>query len=359
MKAENDELQNLTHTNNVVEAAETDDEAEEVENMVRVITHKDDKPKQTKYGAISVCVSIGIVIIVTLLIYMSKSATSKSHASSEIGSNEVDWILPNVTVVILTDTDTSITGELLVSNAHYEFKSISNKTAEYIEFIKIDINDQTVNSHIGFRINHLNHSKLVFELYDYDSVNNLTSVMVFELTRVQLKLDVHHTKLLDSFMQDVLGEHFIELSIKLGSLNYTGSKNHAIQDLHGFAIWIWKYESTDKWVDFRKEFEKVNELLSNSSYEQSHALGSNNDNDGQRKLLGNCGSPFVYCNNDCFGMCGIKCFCVRQRCGDCECWLGCQRHDYECCINGYSSYCCINMFWFECDGSGSCEGSAI
>ena len=94
---------------------------------------------------------------------------------------------------------------------------------------------------------------------------------------------------------------------------------------------------------------------------QLRSEGVENGNGGERSLLvyGECGDPFSYCDNDCFGMCGLKCWCLDFVCdhlgGDeCGCWNGCYKHDMICCHDGYTSYCCVNFFWITCDGSGSC-----
>ena len=112
-----------------------------------------------------------------------------------------------------------------------------------------------------------------------------------------------------------------------------------------------KYQVEVK-VNLTAEFKKVNELVLGSSLNDNSVTPNNG---GMRSLLGNCGSPYDRCDNDCFGMCGNACeMCWRIVCGDCDCWLGCEKHDEYCSCEGLWHPCCVDIFWVRCDGSESC-----
>jgi hypothetical protein len=264
---------------------------------------------------------------------------------------------------VTTNTDTTIRGEFVVADeqtVRYEFVSISNSSTEYIEFQTTSV---LFAEWRGFKIYHLHEDDITMELVHVEDAPH-----TIRIGRAR-NMSAAETATLESFLGTLLCEHFVELSIKLGAMGYTGELNQAVQDIHRFALWIWIVAAADgnidisQWVDLDEEFEKVNTVNAASkkagtriqNMEQLMVHSSDMQSwDTGKKLLGNCGSPYSYCNNPCFGMCGKGCSCWSSVCGDCECWWGCLDHDLVCCTEGYFSYCCLNVFWVSCDGSGSC-----
>eukprot|EP00486_Rosalina_sp_Unknown_P003255 CAMPEP_0201569964 /NCGR_PEP_ID=MMETSP0190_2-20130828/11964_1 /ASSEMBLY_ACC=CAM_ASM_000263 /TAXON_ID=37353 /ORGANISM="Rosalina sp." /LENGTH=338 /DNA_ID=CAMNT_0047992951 /DNA_START=30 /DNA_END=1047 /DNA_ORIENTATION=+ len=281
MATEINEMENLTLTKDVGECQDSDDEAIEI----RVIT-KDTKPKWIPY--ILICV---MCMVVTAIIIAVATTINETRENSP---DDIDYVLPNATVAIILNTDTFIAGDFVVDGMHYEFKSISNQTAQFIEFSRT--NQDAVTGFIAFKLNHLHDSQLLFELYHVE--NNEIQISFIKFSK-GVQISSENKTELDTFMQDIICEHFVELSVKLGSLNHTGPESPAIGDLHGFAQWIWQYESdmtTFKrdWVDLEYEFEKVNELILYSSGDKSVKL-----NGGHRSLLAGCTiQNSVVCDND-------------------------------------------------------------
>jgi len=93
---------------------------------------------------------------------------------------------------------------------------------------------------------------------------------------------------------------------------------------------------------YRTDIAQVNDIVSGTQMESN-----------SRSLLGNC-EITDKCGNSCFGMCGPGCTCWSWVCGDCSCWLGCYEHDTYCSCDCMLSFCCLDIFWVKCDGSGSC-----
>ena len=67
--------------------------------------------------------------------------------------------------------------------------------------------------------------------------------------------------------------------------------------------------------------------------------------------------PFPYQGNNCFGLCGIRCWCWSSVCDDCCVHQFCLTHD-ECCLrNGYSNWRCWSVVWDWISRSIMCEQS--
>eukprot|EP01084_Bolivina_argentea_P164080 285312_1 len=293
---------------------------------------------------------IALTVIVIILIAAIICGIYIHNITTPTNEQVTDYVLPNTTLTIISNHDTMITGQFIIDNEiKYNFVSISNNSIKYIEFQQISQLSITNQQWNGFKIYHVDNKQLTIELI---SSNNKPYTIIMDHSKNNISSN--EVQLLESFLSNILCQHFVELSVKLGSIGYFGQTNHAIEDIHRFAQWIWSVTLDNKnidnsqWVDLREEFEKVNRMAINSldnTYETS------------RKLLqdGNCGDPYMHCNNSCHGRCGKGCSCWKWVCGTCDCWTGCKNHDEMCCINGYWSYCCLNIFWVTCDGSMSCE----
>merc|ERR1719228_1621287 len=108
------------------------------------------------------------------------------------------------------------------------------------------------------------------------------------------------------------------------------------------------------------EFEKVNAIVS-ASEEAGYWVETMDDllthtsdeqSANRRRLWsswnwdlspGSCGNPYVHCENNCYGRCGPGCECWKWFCGDCNCWKGCESHDYYCSCHGMWHPCCFNV----------------
>ena len=55
--------------------------------------------------------------------------------------------------------------------------------------------------------------------------------------------------------------------------------------------------------------------------------------------------PFRRNNNNCFGMCGRRCFCWRFICGNCCVHQFCLTHDQCCADRGFFSWACLSVVW--------------
>ena len=234
-----DETQNLTNLNTDGKQEESDYDDEEDDNIVRVITPNGSKQKWIKSGLIAMCILITVITIVTVSIY-NTNVLHKSNNNEVAPINMDDYVLANATVIISSNTTSSIAGAFLVDEKHYEFKSVSKETSEFIEFV--NINDERNDGWIGFKISYLNKSKISFEFYSWQS--DAMNVQMVEITK-HTTASRNETKLLDIFFEDLLCEHFVELSVKLGVKRYTGSQSHAIEDIHRLAEWIWKFKAAE------------------------------------------------------------------------------------------------------------------
>jgi len=261
------------------------------------------------------------------------------------------YVLPNTTVTVLEDTNSSIKGECIVNEIRYEFASISRT----LTFKTMD--DESIDGvWSGFTLNNEDESILEMNLF---ALND--SVYTIEFVE---DLSVN-TNLLEVFMKELLAEHYVEMTVKLGSMGYIGTNGQHIQNLHRFAKWIWQYEATedaergvifqnDEWEDISEEFEKVNAIVSASNNAgfwvrtMDNLLTHISEEQPGRALLGSCGSPYTQCGDTCYGRCGPGCDCWSWFCGDCNCWDGCAEHDYYCACKSMFDFWCVNVFWIYC-----------
>jgi len=282
-------------------------------------------------------------------------------------NNLVNYVLPNASLLISSDTNTSIAGEFTVNGTYYEF------SADFHTLSFIEISNEPT-GRCGFTVADHNESDPVFVL---EFLNENGTVYSTKMTPGNpANITVVHM-----LMRSALAPHFVELSAKLGGAGYIGPRGQHIQDLHRFALWVYRYqlmwmnrdEVSDygNWDDLTVEFEKVNAIVSASANagfwvestddlmrytSDQHSFGEGSG----RRLLGDCGSPTMECGNACLGMCGVDCWCWSWICGDCECWEGCRQHDHFCSCEGVLDYCCIDTFWISCDGNSTdsiCPGN--
>jgi len=290
--------------------------------------------------------------------------TCDHHGDALPPSNSKDlnnYVFPNMSLVILVNTETSIQGECTVNDIRYEFAA----DLESLSFMEMDTEP------LGFTMNFHNDTVPRFALSFFDG----HGVIYTEEVSPDHPANV---SVLDVFMRSVVANHFVELSAKLGGAGYIGPRGQHLQNVHRFAQWIYQYETKqmeyddlmvdEQWDNMTVEFEKVNAIVS-ASAKAGYWIQSMDDLlvftsdeystprgrvSGGRSLLGNCGSPYYRCGNSCYGMCGKDCDCWSWVCGDCDCWKGCLTHDYYCSCQGLSTYCCLNVFWVSCDSYEGC-----
>ena len=65
--------------------------------------------------------------------------------------------------------------------------------------------------------------------------------------------------------------------------------------------------------------------------------------------------PFYYFGNRCFGLCGLRCWCLSSVCGDCCVHQFCLSHDRCCLRSGYHRWACWSVAWDFISGSIMCE----
>lgn len=340
-------------------------------DTVLAITKAND-PKRRKrrtlmkiIGFIFLVIVAGLIITFTYYSFIHYSCEHNTSPASDWSTDSLEsYIFPNTSLSISVDTEISLKGGFIVDDIHYEF------SADFHSLSLIEVSSEPM----GFTVKDNNESNPEFVLEFLARNGSIFSTKVTPSTPANMTV-------VNMLMQSVLVQHFIELSAKLGGAGYLGSHGQHLEDLHRFAQWMYKYEtklmdyddlnSYELWDNMTAEFEKVNaivfasanaghwvksmdELVSYTSKEYTPSRGGSVGSG--RGLLGNCGSVYSQCDNECFGGCGNNCNCWSWVCGDCDCWLGCEAHDHYCSCGmlGILEYCCVNVFWVHCDGSGTC-----
>ena len=227
----------LTPTNEPL-TKETEEKGEMIE--VSKQTHGNRKK------AMVICLTAVIMVVIVSLFAVFMNMSTVAEDNDEIMDDE-NGVLPNTTFKLASNTNVMIAGEFIADGTRYEFKSVSNETSEFIEFMVIGADNAEALDFTGFRFSHFNASNsLLFELYTPKNDGSLN------IEIAENKSPSNNTQILELFIQDIICFHFVELSLKLGSLGYVGSDSHAIHDIHSFAQWIFKHESdgvnTEQWV---------------------------------------------------------------------------------------------------------------
>eukprot|EP00484_Ammonia_sp_Unknown_P004170 CAMPEP_0197075094 /NCGR_PEP_ID=MMETSP1384-20130603/211437_1 /TAXON_ID=29189 /ORGANISM="Ammonia sp." /LENGTH=333 /DNA_ID=CAMNT_0042513937 /DNA_START=57 /DNA_END=1059 /DNA_ORIENTATION=- len=244
------------HSENVV--LTDDDSDNDGDGAVRVIQQSAWKRSQIikwcLFAALATVLLVGVVAALALLFDGSEATSDVLNAPDSIDN----YVLPNTTLSVTINTDTTIKGEFVVTDVEkisYDFVSISNSSAEYIEFQTTSV---LFAEWRGFKIYHLHEDDITMQLFDAAG-----APYTIRIGRARNMSD-SETATLESFLSNLVCEHFVELSIKLGAVGYLGDSNQAIQDIHRFALWIWNVVASDgnidisQWVDLDEEFEKVN-----------------------------------------------------------------------------------------------------
>ena len=335
---------------------------ESTSDSVRAVTKSNDPNRQrTRKTMMILIFAFAIAIAVLVSAYAYSTFKHFVGDDSYLYQDLESYIFSNTSVVISHDTDSSIGGGFIVNGTHYEF------IADFHSLSFIEVSSEP----IGFIVEDHNASDPVFVL-EYLHQNG--TVYSTEVT----PSEPANVSVIDLLMHSVLMAHFVELSAKLAGAGYIGTRGQHLADLHRFAQWMYQYKmrtiqsmSYDDLYTFEllgnmtEEFEKVNAIVTASanaghwvtsmdelvSYTSSEYTPSRSGS--RRGLLGNCGAPTSQCGNDCFGTCGIDCACWSWICGDCGCWEGCRQHDHYCSCEGALDYCCIDVFWIQCDGNST------
>ena len=98
-------------TNEEINYKENDDHPE---TMAKVIKPKTPKQKWMKYGSIAVFMVITVIIIIScilLSVYINNSNTANN-----VKADGMDYVLPNDTIIVSIDTNTSIMGQFYVNH---------------------------------------------------------------------------------------------------------------------------------------------------------------------------------------------------------------------------------------------------
>ena len=128
----------------------------------------------------------------------------------------------------------------------------------------------------------------------------------------------------------------------LGDLGVIGSQNPAAMPFYALTIRMAKYRGI---------------LLRGEDFTSDDHRGVQFENRQKRSCgsscpYGNC--PYGGYGDDCFGVCGIGCWCASWFCGDCCVHPGCYGHDYCCGTYGYFSWSCITVWNIVCNQPYSC-----
>ena len=123
---------------------------------------------------------------------------------------------------------------------------------------------------------------------------------------------------------------FIEASEALGNQNITGVTHPKVLPLLVFAT-------------------RLQYVINHNETEQADINAPVNIDGSRHPRSQYCSLEDDPNNNNCFGMCGLRCSCIWWMCGDCCYHLGCAEHD-ACCRESFWSCACLNVFAIRCDG---------
>ena len=131
----------------------------------------------------------------------------------------------------------------------------------------------------------------------------------------------------------------------LGDLGVIGSQNPAAMPFYALTLRLVKYRDILlSGADFI--------MNGDDEYRGVQLQDRQKRSCGSRCPYGNC--PYRGYQPNCFGMCGIRCWCQYWFCGDCCVHQGCYDHDYCCGTYGYSSWSCITFWNIECSSRYYC-----
>jgi hypothetical protein len=303
--------------------------------------------KSVFYWMASVVLIIATCSIIVYWYSSVGSATNGSNHKLVEGSDISSYVLSATTLVVDKYLDDEISGTFVVGDSKYNWKSMITDVSEAIHFE-------------SFSITH-----------NHDKEDTITYVLPTKTVVVSSEIEIDdETRIaIEQFLTTEHSEHFVQFSVKLGSLGYIGSECNLVRNIHQAGKWMLKSMTEENQLRLQsaylqEEVRRANDVIS-ASRELGHwpkdieemmgtkSLSTSILSATSRSLLGNCVMESK-CDNECFGMCGQGCDCWSWVCGDCDCWMGCYQHDEYCSCDCMMAYCCLNIFWVECDGSDEC-----
>jgi len=298
-------------------------------------SNKEELKSSNKPMSTWIALLLAILVITGVIYYNYGNGTTT--ASLSIVNNVDSSVLPGYTLTIDESSTVLKSGEFITAdNTKYSWRiSVKEKTA-MLSFRSGDTGFLIENEHSAdsFKV-----GSLKLTLYPSLTVTIVPTSPTSDEDRISIT---------EWIRTSVAVKHYIQFSMKLGASGYSGSACKLSGKMHKFAQWFFRIMKDDLQLnmdEYNSDIAKVNAIVQGSSTAMTgHS----------RSLLGNC-EMISECDNDCIGMCGLGCDCWAWVCGDCSCWLGCYVHDEYCSCDCMLAYCCINVFWVECDGSGSCE----
>lgn len=162
----------------------------------------------------------------------------------------------------------------------------------------------------------------------------------------QLDTEVNETR--QSTIENLALRPEIELCLSaaqaLGDLGVVGAQNPAAMPFFALTLRLMKYRA----ILNGNELTTINDIIGN----RRETVDDRQKRSCSLCTHGSC--PYYGYGNDCYGMCGIRCWCQSWFCGDCCVHQGCLGHDYCCGEYGYTSWSCITVWNIDCDSSYSC-----
>ena len=229
------------------------------------------KNQRTKKVGCIVMIAIMIAIICGLAAFGTDEAVNNNRSKPRSTENIVkpEMVLPNTTLDIEIVTISKSKGEITYHQLDYfpqkltfDFLSYFNKTDDLVRFVcqltsvsSIDINYYTVlNGICGFEIDLINN--ITNESDSKETPRNVnkstkgTSYLKIDIyningTQDSFIIDQHSENTesseskLNSLVGSKIGEYFVELSIKLGSLQYKGNDSPSIHYITNYARYFW------------------------------------------------------------------------------------------------------------------------
>ena len=179
-----------------------------------------------------------------------------------------------------------------------------------------------------------------FEAMTNEMLDKMDNKTVSEKTRNSL----------ESLTMSPQASLIIKAALALGDTGLTGADSQAAMKFYIIAL---------KLQNARNSVHPVTNMPSYSSGSESprQRRSQQCSSNGETCPSGRC--PIKRESNDCYGMCGLGCWCWRFVCGDCCIHSYCLTHDQCCAEAGYLTWSCfqvgINVLYTPCTADYDCQ----